>query len=77
MEDSIISCIQNAIETERTKLKRLNIERNEVLNILYQARYVNASDIHRIEAQYTEKIENTSADIKAMEDHVQELMDDA
>ena len=77
MEDSIIPRIQNAIEAERTKLQRLNIERNEVLNILYQARYVNASDIHRIEAQYAEKIENTSASIKAMEEHVQELIDDA
>ena len=77
MEDSIIPRIQSAIGAERSKLQQLNVERNDVLRVLYRARFVNASDIHRIEAQYTEKIENTSADIKAMEGHVQELIDDA
>lgn len=77
MEDSIIPRIQNAIASEKTTLQQLNVERNEVLRVLYRARYVDTCDIHRIEAQYAGKIDNTIADIKAMEEHVQELMDNA
>lgn len=73
MEDSVISRIQNAISAEKTTLLQLNVERNEVLQILYRARYVDARDIHRIESQYAAKIDNVSHDIECMKRHVAEL----
>ena len=74
MEDSIIPCIQSAISAEKTTLQQLNVERNEVLRVLYRARFVNACDIHRIENQYDTKIDNTSGDICSMERHLRELI---
>lgn len=74
---SLIPRIQNAIASEKTTLQQLNVERNEVLRVLCRARFVDACDIHRIEAQYAAKIDNTSNDIRMMEHHVQELMGNA
>lgn len=73
MKDSIIHRIQSAISAEKTTLQQLNVERNEVLRVLYCARFIDACDIHRIEAQYATKIDNTSHDIESMERHVAEL----
>lgn len=77
MDDSIIPRIQSAISAEKTTLQQLNVERNEVLRVLYRARFVDACDIHRIESRFAEKIDNTAHDIEGMERHVQELMDGA
>ncbi len=73
MEDSIISRIQSEISAKRTTLQQLNVERNDVLRVLYRARFVDTCDIHRIEAQYAAKIDNTVHDIECMEQHIAKL----
>ena len=73
MEDSIIPRIQSAISAEKTTLQQLNVERNEVLRVLYRARFVDACDIHRIEGKFAAKIDNRANSIRMMEQHVAEL----
>lgn len=75
--DSLIPRIQSAIEAEKTTLQQLNVERDEVLQVLNRARFVDACDIHCIESKFAFKIENVSEDIINMEHHIQELNDDA
>lgn len=77
MEDSIVPQIQSAISAERTTLQQIKVERNEVLRVLYRARFVDADDIHKIESRFAEKIESTAHGIEDMERHVQELMGNA
>lgn len=76
MEDSIIARIQSEISAKKTTLQQLNVERNDVLRVLYRARFVDVCNIHRIKAQYAAKIDNTTHEIEGMKRHLRELMGD-
>ncbi|MCK9577374.1 MAG: hypothetical protein M0R51_15830 [Clostridia bacterium] len=73
MMDSHITHTQEAIAAESKTLQQLNSERNEVMRILFKAKYVDACDLHTIESKYTTKIANFSDDIKNLKQTLKEL----
>jgi seryl-tRNA synthetase len=75
--DSRILNMQEAITAESKTLQQLNSERNEVMRILFKARYVDACDLHIIESKYTTKIANFSDDIKNLKQALKELESNA
>ena len=75
--DSRILNMQEAITAESKTLQQLNSERNEVMRILFKARYVDASDLHNIESKYATKIALFSDDIKNLKQTLKELESNA
>jgi hypothetical protein len=73
MGDSLILVIRKAIENCTISYEKMKNERNEVINVLNSARYLDASTLHLVERQYNEKISNVQQDIADMEAHMKEL----
>ncbi|MCK9576699.1 MAG: hypothetical protein M0R51_12320 [Clostridia bacterium] len=77
MTDSRIQHIHEAIAAESKTLQQLNSERNEVMRILFKAKYVDVSDLHTIESKYATKIANLSDDIKNLKQALKEMESNA
>jgi len=71
--DSRIQHIQEAIAAESKTLQQLHLERNEVMRILFKAKYVDACGLHTIESKYATKIANFSDDIKNLKQKLKEM----
>lgn len=75
-DESNIPRIQNAIAADKATLQQLNVERNEVLRVLYGARFIDSCDRSMIEGKYNAKIANKQHETELLQKRVKELTKD-
>lgn len=73
MGNSLIPGIRLAIKNCRTLLYDTQAEKERIMPILRQARFINTGNINLIESQYNDKIGHLQDDIIGMGNHLMEL----